>query len=422
MLGLLRPPGAKSSLFLGLMALACAAAPAQAQTLPLDLSVTGDLRLVGAAGERGWIDGGFGKTRFGGGSDGDFRLRPKLAEGELIWHPQFGFSTRGTLVVAAQDGQEHAVDLVEAFLTVKPMPIGNTRISGRAGLFWPPVSLEHEGAAWQVADMITPSAINSWIGEEVKVIGAEASVSRTLGGHRISGTLGLFGYNDTSGTLLSFRGWALHDFKTTAFSRETLPELPETLEYDQAHYTLPTFEIDDRPGFYAKIAWQPPAPITLEALYYDNRGDPEAVNAALLWGWRTRFLNLGARAQIGPGTQLIAQAMTGNTRMGIDEGEGIWVDTNFRSAFVRLSQKFGRATFSTRLDLFGTDEKGSEMEGENGESGWAAAGAGSFPIFDHAKLLVELLHVDSRREGRLRVGLDPKQRQTVVQTALRVGF
>jgi hypothetical protein len=43
-------------------------------------------------------------------------------------------------------------------------------------------------------------------------------------------------------------------------------------------------------------------------------------------------------------------------------------------------------------------------------------------LFDHAKLLLELLHVDSRREGRLRDGLAPRQRQTIVQTALRLAF
>ncbi|MDB5722455.1 MAG: hypothetical protein JWP15_3073 [Alphaproteobacteria bacterium] len=402
--------------------LACASLPAAAQTLPVDLSFTGDVRIAGADGERAWTDGGFGKTRFGGDRDGDFRIRPRLTEGELIWQPRFGWSTKAVIAVAAQDGQQHAVDLVEAFVAVKPMQSADTRISGRVGLFWPPVSLEHEGAAWQVADMITPSAINSWIGEEVKVVGAEGTISRTFGEHRLSATLGLFGFNDTSGTLLSFRGWAMHDFKTTAFGREKLPTLPETMEYAQAAYTRPTAEIDNRPGFYAKLAWQPPAPVSLEAFYYDNRGDPQAVTSNLLWGWRTRFVDIGARAQLGPATTLTAQALTGTTRMGPDEGQGIWIDTRFRSAFLRLSHKFGPTTFSTRFDLFGTDESGSEMEGESGESGWAATGAGSWQMFDHARLLVELLHVDSRREGRLRDALDPRQSQTIVQTALRLSL
>jgi hypothetical protein len=43
-------------------------------------------------------------------------------------------------------------------------------------------------------------------------------------------------------------------------------------------------------------------------------------------------------------------------------------------------------------------------------------------LFDHARLLVELLHVDSRRQGRLRDALDPHQRQTIVQAALRLSL
>ena len=59
--------------------------------------------------------------------------------------------------------------------------------------------------------MITPSAINSWIGEEVKVVGVEGTATHPLAGGRLSGTFGLFGFNDTAGTQLAFRGWALHD-------------------------------------------------------------------------------------------------------------------------------------------------------------------------------------------------------------------
>ena len=67
--------------------------------------------------------------------------------------------------------RSRAPGLSEAYLVFKPTPAGDTRYSVRAGLFYPPVSQEHQGPAWIDADMITPSAINSWIGEEVKVVG-----------------------------------------------------------------------------------------------------------------------------------------------------------------------------------------------------------------------------------------------------------
>src|SRR4051812_29116810 len=83
------------------------AAAAAAQTLPVDLSVTGDVRLVGADGEASWIDGGLGKTRFGGARDGDFRLRPELTEAAIVWQPRLGWAAKANIAVIAQQGQEH---------------------------------------------------------------------------------------------------------------------------------------------------------------------------------------------------------------------------------------------------------------------------------------------------------------------------
>jgi hypothetical protein len=389
--------------------------------LPEGLTAVLDLRLVGADGERAWIDGGFGKARFGAGDDGDFELDPVLANAQLVWEPSLGWNLDGTLAVAAQDEQDQPVDLVEAFVRWRPAPRSATRFSARAGLFWPAVSLEHEGPAWAVSDMITPSAINSWIGEEVKVVGVEGSVEGDLGAGRLSATLGLFGFNDTAGTLLSFRGWALHDQKTTAFSRQRLPPLNAfMLESNQAPRTRPTIEIDDRPGYFARLSLRMAAPVTFEAFYYRNRGVPEAVTDSLQWGWDTRFLNLGARVDFTERTRLIAQALTGETEMGFEEDGRYWVETRFRSAFVRLTHEAGPAAISGRLDLFDTRERGGQMEIAESEDGWAVTGAVDWRLSAQAELIFEALHIDSERGTRARAGLDPRQDQNIVQTAFRL--
>ena len=66
---------------------------------------------------------------------------------------------------------------------------------------WPPVSLEHEGADWHVKDSITPSAINSWIGEEVRPVAPKRTLAATLGEHKLRATAALMAANDTAGTL-----------------------------------------------------------------------------------------------------------------------------------------------------------------------------------------------------------------------------
>jgi hypothetical protein len=387
---------------------------------PETVSGTIDLRLAGADGERSWTDRGFGKARFGGGEAGGFSPRPVLAEAELVWRPPLGWDLTGTLAVAAQHEQDYPVDLIEAFVAWKPVPRGPARLSARAGLMWPPVSLEHEGPAWTVTDMITPSAINSWIGEEVKTVAAEGTVSRAWGGQRVSATLALFGLNDTAGTLLAFRGWAMHDLKAGAFGRQPLPPLNHFMLDAQAPATRPTIEIDGRPGVYGKLAWSPAAPVLVEAFYYANRGDPEAVTPTLQWGWETRFLHLGLSADLGRHTRLLAQALTGTTEMGVEENEHYWVETRYRAAYLRATHEIGDVALTGRIDLFGTRERGSEMGREESEEGWALTGAGRLRLSDEAALLVEGLHVDSRRGTRLRGGIARAQNQNVVQLALRL--
>ncbi|MGQ0558050.1 MAG: hypothetical protein ACT4OE_00430 [Sphingosinicella sp.] len=387
--------------------------------LPEGFSAILDLRVAGADGERSWLDGGFGKGRFGS-RDGDFDFEPALANAQLIWRPSIAWNVDGHLAIAAQHGQDQPVDVTEAYLRWRPVPRSATRFAARAGLFWPPVSMEHEGEAWSVRHMLTPSAISSWIGEEVKVVGLEASAVHDLGGPSLAATIGLFGFNDTAATLLSFRGWALHDQVTTVFSRQRLPPLRGFMRFAQAPRTRPTIELDSRPGFYGRLALQGAGPISLEAFYYANRGDPEAVNDELQWGWDTEFVSLGARLDLGENTRIIAQGLIGDTRMGFALNGVDWVETDFRSAYVRLTHDAGPVTFSGRLDLFDTDESGRRMDPAESEQGWALAAAAEIPLTPQLSLLVEGLHIDSERGSRARIGLAPEQSQTVVQAALRL--
>jgi hypothetical protein len=387
--------------------------------LPADLTAVIDFRIVLTDGERSWTDGGFGRSRFGGGgANADVYAVP--AEAELVWHGPIAWNLQGTLAVAAQDEQDQPVDLIEAYATWRPVPSGPTRWSVRAGMFWPPVSLEHEGPAWQVSDMITPSAINSWIGEEVKVVGVEASAAHPLGGGRITATLAVFGFNDTAGALLAFRGWALHDQKSGAFSRQTLPPLNAFMETSQPRWTTPTLEVDSRPGYYGRLSWQMAAPVTLEAFYYDNRGDPEALTSDLQWGWGTRFLNLAARVDLGSRTRILAQALVGTSEMGVEENEHYWIESRFRSAFLRLTHQMGPAALSGRFDLFDTRQRGSEVGSDDSEEGWALTAALDWHLTDQAQIILEGLHVESERGARARLGLAPRQDQEVVQASMRL--
>lgn len=391
-----------------------------ADTLTLIL----DGRLVLADGSESWVDGGFGKTRFDGTDDGDLKLNTVAAEAALIWQPRFTRSLNGLVSLVWQHDTTEDVDVMEAFATFIPPRTGNTGFAVKAGLYWPEISLEHAtGGAWSTVYTITPSAINSWVGEEVKLVGAEASLYQTIGSHDFSLTAGAFGFNDTSGTLLSFRGWALHDQKSTLFGHFPLPSLNAFMTQAQEAVTESVLEIDDRVGFYGRAEWRPSQSLVLNAFYYDNRGDPEAFDPDLQWGWRTRFWNVGLVANLGPQTRLIAQGMTGTTIMGFTPPNATveWIDTRFRSAFALLTHQIGSGAVSARVDWFDTKERGSRMSpAEENEDGWALTAAVRRPVWERFTLFVEALHVESTRGARMtRLAIPAKESQTVLQAALR---
>jgi hypothetical protein len=414
-------------------AVACLPAAARAGDGALDLvspeaiEIYGDVRAVAVDGERSWVDGGFGKLRYGGKDDdrpSDLRLKPEFGEAGVVWKPRFGWSLSGTVVALAQGNGDHVeAGLSEAFLSFKPLGGGPVRVSARAGLMWPPVSLEHGGPEWAVNDAISPSAIGTWIGEEVKVVGLEVSASGKVGGHELSATLAGFDFNDTAGALLTFRGWAMHDRKALAFRSQPLPELDEFMEYVQPRYSHPLLDLEHgvfkRPGFYGKLAWTAPFPLHVEYVHYDNNGDPEAVNANLEWGWRTTFDSLGLIADFGHGRELRAQGMTGRTRMGDEIDERYWIDMRFRAAYGQLTQRFDKGAVSARVDVFSTRNHGSIVDAEDDEDGWAVTVAARRELVSGVTLLAEYLPVDSDREARQRETLAPEQTQNQVQMVVR---
>jgi hypothetical protein len=418
-----RLPG-RRAFALGCALAALWAAPASAGDVKLftpdSFEISGDVRLVAIDGEESWIDGGFGKLR--SGSNGELRVLPEVGNAALVWKPQFTWSLGAIVVGSVQGGGRAEAGLSQAYLTFRPMRSSKVAFSARAGLMWPPVSLEHEGYDWHVKDSITPSAINSWIGEEVRPVAAEASVSATLGEQKLRATAALMAANDTSGTLLTFRGWALHDRTTLAFRSQPLPPLDDDVANYQAPFTHPLLDIHSgfahRPGYYLKLAWQPPFPVRIELFHYDNRANPQDVNADLEWGWRTRFDNAGLVAALGSGTELKAQAMQGRTRMGFVEDGGRWIDNRFRSAFVLLTRPFGTLRLTGRIDTFDTRNRGSEIGSEYDDKGWSAMLAAKHD-WSHFSGLIELLHVSSRRDNRADVGLNPRQRQTQLQAEVR---
>ncbi|HZZ90306.1 MAG TPA: hypothetical protein VFE13_18400 [Caulobacteraceae bacterium] len=404
---------------------AVAATPlaAGAQTIlfaPETLHAVVDLRVAAADGEPSFTQGGFGKAVYGGDGSSALKGHVDVALAAVEWTPRLNWDWSAVIDVAHQPGQEHAVDLLQAYALYKPTPSSATRFQARFGYFYPPISLEHDHKVWGLANEITPSAINSWVGEEVKVVGAEATVSQDTGLGRFAATAALFGYDDTAGTLLSFRGWALDDRQGQLRGVFPLPPRSPFFDAAQDDETYTTLEIDRRIGEYGKLAWDlADWPVTLEALHYNNAGDRVSVVEPVQWAWATNFTNLGATAKLGDHTRLKAQALWGRTQFGFPTPQGIWVDVIFRSAYLLASQEVGDDTFTLRGDLFDAKDKTEAFGDDKNERGWAITAAWRRPLSRHIDLRVEALHVDSNRPARSLAGEPPGQAQTVLQSSLR---
>jgi hypothetical protein len=393
-----------------MLALSCGAG-AHAQVLaPEAFHGLVEVRGAVADGERSWVREGFGKTDVSG------------AQAALEWTPRFNFAVSGVVTALAQSEASPKVDLGEAYLKARAEPTRVGRFSGRVGIFYPPVSMEHDGVAWTTPDMLTGSAINSWIGEEVKVVGAEGTYQGHIGGHQVEATVAVFGWNDTSGTLLSFRGWALHGVRTGVHTEFGLPPLSGFAAGFQAPDTYPFRELDNRPGYYGRLAWRPPAPVSFNATFYDNGGNRTAVDKDGQWAWETRFLNVGMTWEPSEDTKVLAQAMNGETLMGYKIPGGIWIDMGFRSAYVLATHRIGDDALSGRVDWFSTSDRTFQAIDDNEEHGWALTASWRHRLSPHANVILEAQHVESRRAARSLAGDAARQNQTQLQSALRLNF
>ena len=59
---------------------------------------------------------------------------------------------------------------------------GDVSWSVKTGAFFPTISLENDDLGWTSPYTLTPSAINSWIGEELRTIGSEGTCAGDTGG------------------------------------------------------------------------------------------------------------------------------------------------------------------------------------------------------------------------------------------------
>ncbi|MEX0300449.1 MAG: hypothetical protein AB3N28_15350, partial [Kordiimonas sp.] len=199
---------------------------AQDSSFPIDLELYTDARVAFASGEPGWFNDWLGKGRYGGTRNGDTRTYARIPEISLLAKADITWDLQSFVHLKYDPEQDRAVDIVEAYLKYQPAPKSAFSYSVKAGLFFPHISRENVGIAWTTPYTITPSAINSWVGEEIRTLGLEGKLTYRGEASEVSLTAAVFGFNDPAGTLLAFRGWGIGDAKVGAFGELPLAPLP----------------------------------------------------------------------------------------------------------------------------------------------------------------------------------------------------
>jgi hypothetical protein len=402
---------------IALSVLAAAITPALAADGTFDASA--DVLAVSSNGTRSFLENGLGDLRFDADHQGaqldNLRLGYRASFAEIVH--------LDVEAVSYADRDSNPVDLSEAFAEIRPFPRGAWRSRLRIGAFYAPISLENRLQGWRSAYSLTPSAINTWVGEELRTFGAEYDLD-WLGrqrGHDWELGLGgsLYGWNESAGQLIAERGWALHDRQSTLFGslgqRGPGPIYPERLMTDEG---------DGRMGYYVDGTAKYLDTLELRALHYDNRADTSRYSLTnSQFPWLTQFDSAGLRWTPWQHWSLISQWLAGRTCVYSPDEAGDFEQYcwHFDSEFLLLSWQSGAEHLSARYDRFDMHQSSpSDYTDAYTDRGHAWMLSYQHDLNRHVSCALEFLQVDSSFNGRLEIGLPPAASEREIELALRL--
>lgn len=420
-------------LILALAIAVCPAAAGPAAASAGEVSVAGLLgaRAFEARGQASWLDGGFGRLAAGseaaGESDG-------FASGQLHvtldWTPasSFGVLLHGLARAEPDVVEGDEAGIVEAYLHGSWRARRNDTLRWQLGHFIVPTSRENVEIAWSSPYTITYSALNTWIGEEVRPTGLLAEYSLAVGSvDELRFGASAFGGNDAAGALLAWRGWAMGDRLSTY--GETVPLPPITSLGDGGEFRAQNdrgsrpfgSDLDSRLGWAGYLAYVHPQRASVRWSHYDNRGDRGFHDGE--YSWRTEFDLFGVDLHSRSKWSFAGEYMQGSTGMGFNCPR--CVDLDYAAYYLLVSFRPGSFRMTLRYDYFDTEDRdamggmNADLNDEHGEA-WTAA-----LFWEHGRSLrlgVELLDLDSERPEAARSGFDADTDARSVTLELRYYF
>jgi hypothetical protein len=353
-------------------------------------------RGINATGARSWLEGGWGRLEASGGGDDVMGVAQIGAD----WTPSRFFDVHVS-GAARRDPEElggSSAGVVEAYAEARAI-FGLDDVQLRAGQFFLPTSRENIDPLWASPYTINFSALNTWIGEEVRPVGVDLQWRHTTGlGHTITLGATAFQRNDSMGALLAWRGWSVGSRLSTYGEVLPLPPLPslQTFFVNQRDDGTKPFgtDLDGRTGRSARVRYTLPQRASIQYTYVDNKGDRRLYRGE--YSWYTELHLISAQAG-NPDTFVVAvESMRGSTGMGTLPA---FVQADFHATYLLLSGKRGKNRWSARYDLFNTEEKDfspAESNQEHGRS-WTLTWMVDLP--KNVRLAGELTRFTGARPG-----------------------
>ena len=417
-----------------LLCIVAQAAWAQNDTSGFSIHGVTDVGYVNTDGATSWLHGGSGKLRF----DEDDNDELQLLEFGVAIDYAFDLTSKFTVVGHRYDGD---FALTEAFWEYRPLSDSAWRGRYRVGAFHPSLSLENTGPLWTSPYTLKSSAINAWIGEEIRIVGAEGKWTwvrdpHNKSKHRFSLFGALYAYNDPMGAMISWRGWSVHDRQIGLNGTFPIRDLPILEIIDHSPDYEPFMEIDDRPGFYVGGEWTVARRLKVQLAHYDNLTDHTLTQDGQ-YGWRTRFSQVAVHWRLGNGYEVLGQFLAGNTLMAKDG-----LDNDFEAAYAMLVKSWGRHRFAVRWDVFRVvnrsyirvdvnveddddeyyDDYNDEDGDYNDEVGNSQTVSYSYLLRDSWKLSLEATRIWSRQDSRVYFGENPRLAEKQVLASVRYFF
>lgn len=268
-----------------------------------------------------------------------------IAQVGVNWEPNVHFGAHVD-ALARREPSGYAgsrAGLVEAYVDARA---GGLTL--RAGQFFLGTSRENTDLLWNSPYNMTYSAVNSWIGEEFRPVGIDASYK--FSNLTVGATA--FRNNDTMGTELAWRGWDIGS-RLTVYNEKLPVWVPKTFKGFQMEGTRPfEHDLDGKTGFAERVRYNVPDRGVIQVTHVDNRGDRHLYNGE--YSWNTHFNQVGAQVGNVDTTTLAAEWMRGATAMGFRPFPV--VEASFDSWYVLVSHVVGKNRFSGRYDWFRTKD------------------------------------------------------------------